>query len=451
MRSPKGFTLIELILSVAMLAIVVSVTITTFLQFSQERLEIEIEQSMYENARFLMEKITKEIRENTIDYEEYWNRSMVDDDGFTWYGNRNTSLGDDDPSNNFYFCSRSLGASSPQQVALGSLNNGYQRHTYYQVPNTTEVMLIQPCVEQALSDGHDHQLYGQFAKLHWDYGEANDPLRPYTYTDDEELGTSFASLNTMPLSFVALPRWEDFDSVRVDWSLYDTSTSFNQTFKEHLAQRELYLFNEEDNTRRIYRLRPNTTCAILNTRDGSSSPVCPDATYQASALTFGEDAAQVASGTQWIPQYDGTLEKLELRGFDYGYDHDASVSTVDQDGSQYDGIVDTWVCDARYDCSNGDAVNDGVFFDGQTHYLPTTRDQGFQAVSSADISIKEIRFYISPIKDPSVAWGEDSPLVQNHPQVRVVLTVIPGYALRRKLYGPVPEVTLVTTVSSRLY
>jgi len=71
----SGFTLIELLVAVGMSAIFITAASQVFGQIYLAQKKIEVSQNLYDESRFLMERITKIMRENTIDYDRYFEKS----------------------------------------------------------------------------------------------------------------------------------------------------------------------------------------------------------------------------------------------------------------------------------------------------------------------------------------------------------------------------------------
>jgi len=73
-RQKKGFTLVELIVSTTIFVIVISLVGTIFMDFYASKRKTEVSRLLYEESRTALERIVKEVRRGTIDFEEYWNR-----------------------------------------------------------------------------------------------------------------------------------------------------------------------------------------------------------------------------------------------------------------------------------------------------------------------------------------------------------------------------------------
>lgn len=71
-----GVTLAELMISVTVLALIVTFSTGVYLNFFSSVRNVRAANLVYEEARFTMERIVKEIRNGTVDYEEYYNRNL---------------------------------------------------------------------------------------------------------------------------------------------------------------------------------------------------------------------------------------------------------------------------------------------------------------------------------------------------------------------------------------
>lgn len=70
----KGFTLVEIILASSIFTIVSVIGVSVFVNVTRIQRRVALENAMYEDGRFMMERIAREIRQNSIDYEEYYNK-----------------------------------------------------------------------------------------------------------------------------------------------------------------------------------------------------------------------------------------------------------------------------------------------------------------------------------------------------------------------------------------
>ena len=83
LRRKKGFTLVEVIIASSIFTIVSLIGVTVFVNVTRIQKRISLENAMYEDGRFMMERLAREIRENTVDYEEYYNKNV---EGSVQYG-----------------------------------------------------------------------------------------------------------------------------------------------------------------------------------------------------------------------------------------------------------------------------------------------------------------------------------------------------------------------------
>lgn len=69
-----AFSLIEVLIASSIFVVVGLIALTVFVNILRIQQRISLENAIYEDARFMMERIAREIRLNTIDYEEYYTK-----------------------------------------------------------------------------------------------------------------------------------------------------------------------------------------------------------------------------------------------------------------------------------------------------------------------------------------------------------------------------------------
>ncbi len=82
-KNKKGFTLIETLIASSIFALVAVMGATIFLNISRTERQTGLTNAIYEDARIVIEKISNEIRNGTIDYEEYYSIEVL---GADYYG-----------------------------------------------------------------------------------------------------------------------------------------------------------------------------------------------------------------------------------------------------------------------------------------------------------------------------------------------------------------------------
>ena len=68
----KGFTITETIVAIALATIFLTSTVGVLGQIFYSQKKISVAQNFYDESRFLMERIVRMVRENTIDYDKYF-------------------------------------------------------------------------------------------------------------------------------------------------------------------------------------------------------------------------------------------------------------------------------------------------------------------------------------------------------------------------------------------
>lgn len=77
----KGFTILEMLIAVAIFGIVSMLGVTVFVDITRAQRKISLENNLIEDSRFIMEQIVKDVMNNSIDYEEYFNQKAGEDYG----------------------------------------------------------------------------------------------------------------------------------------------------------------------------------------------------------------------------------------------------------------------------------------------------------------------------------------------------------------------------------
>jgi prepilin-type N-terminal cleavage/methylation domain-containing protein len=72
----KGFTLVEVIIASSIFTVVSLIGVEIFVNVVRIQKRIYLENAIYEDGRFMMERLSREIRQNAIDYEEYYNKNV---------------------------------------------------------------------------------------------------------------------------------------------------------------------------------------------------------------------------------------------------------------------------------------------------------------------------------------------------------------------------------------
>jgi len=74
---PKGFTIIELSVALVILTMISIFAGRIYLNYTNASRDLKAASLVYEEARFLMEKLVREVRQNGIDYEQYFNQNVM--------------------------------------------------------------------------------------------------------------------------------------------------------------------------------------------------------------------------------------------------------------------------------------------------------------------------------------------------------------------------------------
>lgn len=78
MQNKRGFTLMEVLIAASVFGMLSVIAATFFLNISQSQRTTDSYSALYEDARVIMENLATEIRNGTVDYEEYFNITSED-------------------------------------------------------------------------------------------------------------------------------------------------------------------------------------------------------------------------------------------------------------------------------------------------------------------------------------------------------------------------------------
>lgn len=76
-RHSGGFTLLEVLLAACLFSVVGMMATGVFLNLSRGQQQVSSRNTLYDDAQFILDQLTKEIGSNAIDYEEYYNRIVL--------------------------------------------------------------------------------------------------------------------------------------------------------------------------------------------------------------------------------------------------------------------------------------------------------------------------------------------------------------------------------------
>lgn len=155
----KAFTLIEMLLAISVFSVIIVIIMNIYINMVWLKHNIQAKQNLLESSYFVMERLNVLLKDYTIDYEEYFDRSAIgcnDIDktfqdfvrnidpnygyckNFTAYGNNNNFLTDTWTFSNYY-CSSTVSESNPYSVRRntflaqwsGCYISGYQSYWQY--------------------------------------------------------------------------------------------------------------------------------------------------------------------------------------------------------------------------------------------------------------------------------------------------------------------------------
>lgn len=77
-KAHPAFTLVELLVSISIFSVVMVITASLFVSGFRLNQQVSVREQLYSDARFLLNRLSEEIRNSTVDYEEYFNRMVME-------------------------------------------------------------------------------------------------------------------------------------------------------------------------------------------------------------------------------------------------------------------------------------------------------------------------------------------------------------------------------------
>ena len=160
----QGFTIIELLVVITLFTTVMLLTTGIYTRFSTAERKLKIQNELYEETRFVLERIVKEFREGTLDYEEYWNQTNTVLNTCTPFPSRDEIYGQygqcyGDYANQFYAIDINTGQNPKDATNLteqlsknavsitGTLDSDYEQEELYIINNSGNKKTLLRCVD----------------------------------------------------------------------------------------------------------------------------------------------------------------------------------------------------------------------------------------------------------------------------------------------------------------
>lgn len=362
----KSFTLLEILFSLVVFGIIFGVLFSIFIRIINTKASIETRQLLVQSTYDTIEQINTQIQNYSIDYEEYFNRTMVgcstaaqwnnfvwDSWAQLWHCLKWTQYGNGTPLINWglyvwsesqhklYYCSSNVWAVTQQAWFLlwawwwncrPSVFSTYTWSTNY-----------------ASNSGRFMQPYWQYknmfidikADADWQWGRA----------------------------------WDDDDTDVWNWSI---------AVGDNMNVKEIYMISKDKKIRLFFRRK------LLATWDFNAN----------GAIDIDNEKLYA-------------IQMLRLKAFDAWQNHDFDATTYSW---VFDGNIDTWACDydAGYKCNWASL---GWVY--SWYNLPLDNNDWWINITNSNITITDWNIRVFPIKDPEFSWWE--PPHQTNPYIKLYL------------------------------
>ena len=376
-----------MILAITVFSIIFVVLFTMFLRMIRLKNDIEARQTVVKMTYNAMEKINTSLQNYTIDYEEYFNRSMVwcalVNSGWTWTQWNAFAWNVDEAWSTIWHCSTFTHyGNSTAYVDNATYIDDNTQHRLYACSSdgTITTAYVQPPTEERLvvwfapTASPDACSTNLFDSYQWsaDFGAGRWFLQPYG-----EYRTQFIDVKA-DVDDKYGRAWDDDDTDLGKWPI---------AIQDEGRVKELYLISK-DKTKRLFFRR--TLIATNDWNKNGSIDAANERLY--------------------------SLQMLQLRSFDAGANHDFESLTY---SGVYDGKTDTWACDAQawFICA-GSAIMQawGIY---ENYHLPANENDWWVNITTNDISISDWNIRITPTKDPDFARSDAAQ--QRNPFITVYL------------------------------
>jgi prepilin-type N-terminal cleavage/methylation domain-containing protein len=390
----KGFTLVEVIVVLTIFGIVGLVSVTTFLTAFRMGQRTAIQNSLLDDARYIMNTIAAEIQAGTIDYEEYFNQCVIA---------QTCPYKEPDPD---------------ADLSEYGNNHGYYAWQFkfggYQTAEESRTNL----------DGFGNMCQDQF-RQEWDYPHIDEvnPLPspdsttcitgPLSFSDDIDMGQNphngdGSIVDGSEASAFCKEVYQGFTDIPGNTINTIPSNDCRNDYQEYLntyAVNELYLINEAGDKKTIL------LAESINESD------------------------KVLSKVEMIKaiQAEDDIRSYPLAAFtcDQSYNCTAKSKAFEEDDSfRYDTLLAVPDRLDSYD-ENYDNIYDN-----------------FVPISPLRVNVKNLRFIVSPIEDPRRAFGETDPNIQMQPQVTILMELEPSSAFKFPFISDNFNLKLQSTVTA---
>lgn len=371
-KLPIAFTLIEVLLSTLIISAVLTTAFYAISYISIWKIRLVEATKIEKEGFYFSEKLFEMIKQWWIlDFEEYYNRRIVGNTGSTAFSSGHYAI-----ETGFW----NFGSA----WIVGS--NNYGSSLYYCISPDGTSMGTGWCLSNNNSLSNDNngnpQRYGQYAAQFIDYNSDYDS----DWWDEDGDGSI---------------KWDDDDIFIGQWPV---------VFEPNLNIHELYLLSGDKQTRTFFR---------WNVWLDPDRPIGEDCDISNPAYPVGDGCL-------------GTIEFLVLEWRDWWDNHD--LTTIDTNGTQFDGTIDTWIINSKFTWNNITIAGS----EARSYWEKLFPDT---------ISVSDFEVFAYPHKDIDLAWKDNNSTINQAPYIRLKLTLSPSWKKRKIIQWKIPSVEIATTIA----
>lgn len=394
----RAFTLPEVLIAVSIFTVVVSIAANLYVQSFRETRRANTQNQIYEDARFILQRIADEVKSGMIDYDEYYNQNVV-----------------------LPLINASEPAGGP---ALGVDNFGQNFGRYYSA-------FFHTGSDNALGFGCNDGL---------SRNQRDATCTPLRRTIDKNTGANPYPGKNVPLG----TPWENAFCGEAEYSSTANDGDRNgicDTEQDTVSVPQLYLISADSSQKTIIAreqigsvagvggvLTPLYALSMLRLRGVDTDR---DGVFDSFVCAEGFSCRANGSGSD-VVNVDDDPEKVVPPLAPCGGGSTGELPRRDADGVYTDLQYPDGTCEPDLD-------SDGLADDGFS--------KDFIPISPLRANVSQLSFSITPSEYPHYAFAEDSAQIQ--PRVTITLTVAPNQNATG-VQDKFEPITLVETVSTRI-
>jgi len=432
----SGMTLVELMIASIILTAVLTIVMSAYANFTSAKRKILLSSEIYNETRFLVERIVREIHNGTIDYQGYWRENLLNHTASNWVYKTN------------------LGANPPVYEGVNEAGIDFE-----QFLDDNTILPISPSLNH-MRNCQDPSI------INADENDTNTTEKQKNILFNYRYQFIFPGLNTTnntTSGMVHLNCLDDsFDDTCIppltctdNYNIYDDEPAYGRgprAFDEET-------YNTERNHAQATKMLWDWD---LTDNGGVSNPLAmktsPDTAELPPLLLLKTNETKDVYTRTAIRYIHNKIKLIRFLG------EDTATTT-----ELRDFIPDKWKCDVDFECGpSGNTTFNGSYLwsqrekdkiDDGSEDPNTGNDNGIGTITDTDLNWKDITpekieithfdFILSPVKNPHKAFYEEDKMKK--PQITIIIEAQAKKSSMKGIKGERPKVRIQTTATPRIW